>query len=301
MIEFKSPELSDRSWIEPILRESGFRGNEYAFATMYMWGKPYHIQVARYGDFLLVKTKGEGRHSYLYPAGTGDIGEVVKLLIADSKEQGAKFEMYGLTAETKAILEEALPDTFDFTTDRDFSDYVYNVEDLAELRGKKYHGKRNHIAKFEKNFPEWQYEDITKENIEDCFAMNTKWCELNGCMKDPGLKKEYCAVKAGFENFFELGLIGGLIRNENGVVAYTMGERIGKDTLLVHFEKAFYDVQGSYPIINREFVRHHASDLLYVNREDDTGDEGLRKAKLSYHPAFLLEKYQAVLKGDVAL
>ena len=99
------------------------------------------------------------------------------------------------------------------------------------------------------------------------------------------------------DHFFDEGLKGGLIcTKEEGIVAYSIGAPLSSDTFIVHIEKAFAEVQGAYPIINQEFVRHNCMDYKYVNREDDVGDEGLRKAKLSYKPAILLEKYTATLK-----
>ncbi len=127
--------------------------------------------------------------------------------------------------------------------------------------------------------------------------MNKIWCEKQGNCNDPSLKQELCAVKKALDHFFDEGLKGGLIRTkEEGIVAYSIGAPLFQRYLIVHIEKAFAEVQGAYPIINQEFVRHNCMDYKYVNREDDVGDEGLRKAKLSYKPAILLEKYTATLK-----
>ena len=128
--------------------------------------------------------------------------------------------------------------------------------------------------------------------------MNLKWCALYGCSDDEGLKKERCAVENAFAHFEAEGLLGGLLREETGgpVIAYTMGRPLNSDTFIVHIEKAFHDIQGAYPLINQQFVEHNCQGFTYVNREDDTGAEGLRKAKLSYRPAILLDKYYATLR-----
>ena len=128
--------------------------------------------------------------------------------------------------------------------------------------------------------------------------MNKKWCEIAECEKSEGLKDEGCAVSEAFENFEALKLSGGLIRAKGEVVAFSMGDRLNDETFLVHIEKAFANIQGAYPIINREFVIHNCEGYKFVNREDDTGDEGLRKAKLSYRPYEILKKWDAKMKVE---
>lgn len=124
--------------------------------------------------------------------------------------------------------------------------------------------------------------------------MTDEWCALNGCIHDESMQMEACAVRKALEDFIPLKLRGGMLRAGGRLVAYTLGERINSDTFIVHVEKAFSDVTGAYPMISRTFLEHEAAGLQYVNREDDAGDEGLRKAKLSWNPAYMLEKYLAV-------
>ncbi len=296
MVDFKDIELKDKAWIDPLLKMSDFKGSEYVFSNNYNWKDIYHIQVAQVDGYYCVRSGIEER-SYLYPSGSGDIAPVIEALIQDAKERECPFQMHGIVKENVALLETLFPGRFAFEEYRDGFDYIYNTVDLATLSGKKYHGKRNHITKFKQNHPDWVYEPITAENIEECRAMNKIWCEKQGNCNDPSLKQELCAVKKALDHFFDEGLKGGLIRTkEEGIVAYSIGAPLSSDTFIVHIEKAFAEVQGAYPIINQEFVRHNCMDYKYVNREDDVGDEGLRKAKLSYKPAILLEKYTATLK-----
>ena len=123
--------------------------------------------------------------------------------------------------------------------------------------------------------------------------MHELWCQMQDMEERKGLKEESEAVKLALENFGKLELTGGLIRTEGKVVAFSVGDRLNDSTFLVHIEKAFSDINGAYPIINREFVRHNCLDFKYVNREDDAADEGLRRAKLSYHPYEIIKKYTA--------
>ena len=127
--------------------------------------------------------------------------------------------------------------------------------------------------------------------------MNLKWCAAADCKNDPGLQEESCAVKQAFRYFFDLGLDGGLLRAQDEVVAFSMGDRLNEQTYLVHIEKAFADINGAYPMLNKHFVLAHTQGYQYVDREDDAGDEGLRKAKLSYRPAIIAEKYRATYSG----
>lgn len=195
-------------------------------------------------------------------------------------------------------LEEEFPDRFTFEPDRDAFDYLYSVEKLAELSGKKLHAKRNHINRFCENLPDWEFEPLTADNRTECRAMEEAWlsAKLNRVEgeRQSQLLREHDAVCDGLEHLEKLGLSGGLIRAGGRVVAFSLGSRLGRDVYDVHFEKAFDDIQGAYSAINREmarYVRKRYPEVVWIDREDDMGLEGLRKAKLSYHPSRLAEKF----------
>lgn len=298
MVEFKRIELSDREWIEPLLLQSGFRGSEYVFSNNYIYRKIYRIDVARMNDFYLVRSDKDLKfRSYLYPAGSGDVKPVIEALMDDAQTHGGLFHMHGVTKESAALLEALFPGKFAFEEIRDNFDYIYESERLITLAGKKLHSKRNFINRFkQENEGNWSYEPIDSQNLDECWDMNMLWCEKYGCDDSESLAEEACAVRNCFNSFDALGLSGGLLRVGGQVVAFTMGRPLSSDTFIVHIEKAFSDVAGAYPMINQQFVSHAAADFKYVNREDDVGDEGLRKAKLSYKPDILLEKYVVTLK-----
>ena len=178
--------------------------------------------------------------------------------------------------------------------DRDSSDYIYLQEKLSSLSGKKLHAKRNHIHRFEEEYPDWTYESITEENEEECARMAMEWCMQNCMTEEERIEydkiDESRLVVYAIRHREQLGFVGGAIRAAGKIIAITLGEPLTKDTFVVHFEKAYADIQGAYPIINREFVKHEMAEYQYVNREEDMGEEGLRKAKLSYRPEILLEK-----------
>ena len=293
MIPFRTVELQDRQWIEQRLKESSFKSCDYSFANNFIWREPNNIKFADINGFYCLQS---GKHgAYTYPAGSGDIKPVIEALVADAAESGREFILRGMSAETVKLLETLFPDKFVYDSNRDACDYIYSVERLISLAGKKLHGKRNHIARF-KDQPNWVYEDITAQNLGDCRAMNDEWCKLYDCIDDPNLNHEACAVKQAFKYFTALNLHGGLLRVDGRVVAYTIGEPLTNDTYVMHIEKAFPDIQGAYPMINQQFLINNCSDYTYVNREEDLGDEGLRKAKMSYYPDILLEKFTATIK-----
>lgn len=294
MLNFKKVTLEDKPFAEKCMRAANMRGCEYTFANLCNWAEIYGIEIARFNDFLLMKNAD---NEYVFPVGGGDTEEALRLIESDAAERGNNFVIYGIAKENKDTVERVFPDRFDFTCDEGGADYIYSRESLATLAGKKLHAKRNHVNKFIASYPDWKYERLTAENLHEAREMTEEWCRTQGCESD-GLKKESCAVKNAFENFFELGLIGALLRAEDRVVAYTMGSEITDDTFDVHIEKAFSDVEGAYTMINQQFVKNELSKYEYVNREEDMGEEGLRKAKRSYRPVMMFERYTATEKND---
>jgi hypothetical protein len=258
-----------------------------------MWGGCYKLRTLDYNGFSLLKWGDGDKTLYSFPAGEGDLRAAVTALIKDSCCEGIPFVLTGITDDTKAELDDIFPGVFEYTPSRDRSDYVYLRERLSTLSGKKLQSKRNHITRFKDN-KDWLYEPFTKENIDECYEMSREWCEKYGCNNE--LKIEFCAVTRAFENFFALGLDGGLLRLNGKVVAYSIGEPLDSQTYVIHVEKAYREIQGAYAMINQQFVLRNCQNHVYINREEDMGEEGLRRAKTSYGPDILLTKYSAVVK-----
>lgn len=292
MIDFREVTLDDIEWIRECNRKSKIIGSEYAAGTLFLWASAYHIKVADVGGMCCVLDDFDTDKRYVFPFGEGDKKAVIEELIKDAKERGIRFDLYGVTESSKKELERMFPERFEFGDRRADWDYVYSVEKMTSLSGRKLHGKRNHIARFKDN-ENWQFEMISENNFDECLAMNKEWCDLYGAGKNDTIDKEKCAVKKAFDNYRALGLVGGLLRLDGRVIAYTLGEPLTEDVFLIHFEKAFADIQGAYPMINQQFVQNCLQDYKFVNREEDMGDEGLRKAKMSYYPEILLEKFVA--------
>ena len=299
MLDFKPVTLNDRECINPILRAYDSKSCDCSFANSFIWSYAYNTEFAIANGYYCIRS-GKEPFFYTNPVGTGDYGVIIKALMADAKERGISFTLRGLLKEDVARLSALFPGTFNITENRNEYDYIYSIEALINLTGRKYAGKRNHISHFMED-SDWAYEAITEQNMAECSEMNDEWCRRNGCEGEQNLTWERCAVRKAMKYFFELKLSGGLLRVNGKVIAFTIGEPLSSDTFNIHVEKAFSEIQGAYPMINNQFLLHSCQSFRYVNREEDMGIEGLRKAKLSYHPEILLEKYTATLKEGKAL
>lgn len=295
MLEFKPLTIVDKDWMSAYYRKKDVSAAQFSFAANYVWRLAYPMAVSEEDGFFFAKVQIKEGYSFLCPIGDGNLDEAIGKIEEYCRENGLPVRLHGILEPDKEKLEQVYGTRMVFKSNRDDAEYVYEREALANLSGKRYHGKRNHIKRFMDN--DWGYEPITEQNIEECVSMQREWCRQNGCASDDDKIDEGCAVMLALRNFFKLGFKGGLLRQKGKVVAFTIGEPVGNSTFAVHFEKAFSEIQGAYPAINQLFVQSEMEGFRYVNREEDTGSEGLRKAKLSYHPAFLLEKYTAELIG----
>lgn len=292
-ISFKKIELEDREVIDSYLNQKTYRSCDLVFPNIYLWSRKYPTDFAIVEQTLIFRGIFHGEPSITFPAGEKEqVHKAIDVMLEWFKEQQAEYRMHLVQEPEFELLQLWYPGMFQITYDRDSADYVYETEKLTTLAGKKLHGKRNHINKFKENYPEWVYERMGPENVEECFQMALKWREETGCEEEVEKRDEMCVTLNALRLQQELKLKGGLLRTspDGEVIAFTIGEPLSPDTFVVHIEKAFAEIQGAYPMINQQFVMHEAQDYLYVNREEDTGAEGLRKAKLSYHPVFLTEK-----------
>ena len=186
-------------------------------------------------------------------------------------------------------------DNFNVEADRDWFDYLYSKESLLTLSGKKYNTPRNHINKFKKLYPDWCFEPVNESNIPSLIEFTKNFTFNSEKDESAGLELEMCIEV--LENYDEYGMLGGVLKSDNKVVGYSVGEIVG-DTLFCHVEKADISYHGAYQMLTNQFLQMYASDdaIKYVNREEDCGDEGLRKSKMSYHPIELIEKNTVTVK-----
>lgn len=301
MLDFRDITLEDKNWIDELLQYSDYMSTEYCFTSLYTWRNIYRTQVCRYKDFVLIRSEGSGVPNYIFPAGRGndeDIQEIMDLYSRNATSLGHPMVLAGVLNTQKELLERLYPDKFSFEPTRNSFDYIYLAEDLISLRGKKFQSKRNHIARF-KELPDWSYEPLSAANLAECEEMNKEWCAKYGCKQNISMIQEACSVRCAIHHFEQLQLKGGLLRLAGKVVAFTIGELLNSNTMIIHVEKAFADIKGAYPTISQEFLSHQMQSpnqigFQYINREDDAGDQGLRTAKMQYNPVFLLEKWTGV-------
>lgn len=292
---FSEVTAEDGRWATPLLEANGYRSCEFAFLNIFMWSRVYHTKIARYKDFVIARSEGKRLH-YLYPAGTGDVEDAIDAILEDARQDGRNPIIFSLTEEGVQRLEKQHPGAFTIEKPREEADYIYLADDLANLAGKKYQKKRNHCSRFERSYPDWEFHEITPEAMDDVCDFNNRWCRLYDNRGDEGIEEEHRAIQLACRNYEDLKLKGGYITVNGEVVAFSFGSPLGDDMFVTHVEKALYDVSGAYNIINREMARRFCSGYTYINRENDVGEDGLREAKLSYHPYLIEEKFTAELK-----
>lgn len=300
MIDFRTPQPSDKAWVDALLAQADYRGCDYNFTNLFVWSRAYGQEIAQVDGFLVTHLCGRMGCSYMYPAGSGDLAAAIDILAREADERRQPLRLVCLTTRQMEELDRLMPGRFAYEADRDGFDYLYDIDRLADLTGKKLHAKRNHINRFMDNNPSWVYEEITPQTLPECLEMDKEWYRRSmvreGAAEERDLGDEGIALRTAMDHYHALGLEGGLIRVYGEVVAFTMGDRLNSDTYDVHFEKAYGELQGAYAMINREFarwVRAKHPNVRYLNREDDMGVEGLRKAKESYYPDRMVEKYAA--------
>ena len=267
LIPFHSPDASDSTWVRPLLQSEGLALCDYSFPVLFCWKDAYGFQYAPLGKRLLVRLTSSLGHSYLWPAGEGDPTPALDALTQDARAEGQPLRLIALTLYHKNWLEDHYPGRFCFEEARDGFDYLYSVDRLADLPGKKLHAKRNHIHRLDEACPGWTWAPLTQADIPACLAMDA------------------------------LGLEGIVLRWQDTLFGFTLGAPLTETIFDVHFERARGEIQGAYPAVNRSFaryIRQKYPHIRYLDREDDMGLPGLRKAKLSYAPDYLQVNFSAV-------
>ena len=297
MLNFHAPSAKDYEWIHPILYRVGLPGADYTFQSMYFW-ECYYGEVGLAEGFVTQHLTQDGFEIYLYPAGEGDVRPALEAIFADAKERGGKLRLRGVTQDRREELERLYPGKFSFTPYRDSFDYIYTVEELTELHGKKLQAKRNHCNRFEIDHPDFRTEPVTPENLCRCREMVSKWYEIHEWNEQ--IEQEKTAIARAFDCFETASMDGLMLIENDEVIAFSMGARMNEKYYDVCFEKAYSAINGAYAMINREFVRHLPESFKYINREEDLGIPGLRQSKLSYHPSVLLHKYAVMTRHPFA-
>lgn len=292
-MEIYRPSLGNRKLLAQYLKHNSYRGCELSLANPILWSEHYNTGFVIIEDMLVYCSLEENvPAAFSFPVGEGDKKRAFDVVAEYFGKSGRPFCMYMIEPEMFALIEKWYPDMYGIEYDRNSADYLYETKTLAELPGKKLHGKRNHINRFLENYPDYIYETIDDTNEQDCLRIAYDWARDNMIDGDVSGNKSYerCALEFALRHRRDLNLRGALIRVEGKAVAFTLGGPLTEDTFDINFEKAYADIQGAYAMINREFVRRELSAYRYVNREEDMGIPGLRRAKTSYQPICLVEK-----------
>ena len=292
-MDFHNVTLNDKEWIMDRLSVDKYYGAEYCFSSMFHWQENYNTTITRFEDFAVVRS-GWKEPSYCY-FGSGDRKALIEALEQEAQQRGEVLRFHSIMENEKQKLEELFPGKFVFEESRDSFDYCYTQEKLTELRGRKLSAKRNHVNHFLAAYSDWNYEPINESNKEDCKAMSLDWYRGRKEATGEDMENERLAIFKALDNFEAENLLGGLLRVEGKVVAFTIGHPVRDDVIVVHFEKADLNYIGSYQMINQQFAKNSCQQFRLMNREEDMGIENLRKAKLSYEPDELLVKYSATL------
>ena len=288
-------EMEHREEIEAHFRAHPPVTSELTFTNLWMWRNRYRFEVARLGGFLCLLARPGGEDPWcLPPVGEGgEIREVVRRLLEYLRERGARGRLERVAEHL--VAEAGLDETpFAAEADRDQSDYVYLSRDLIELSGRALHPKRNHLNRFKRTYP-YEYRKLTQDLVEECLRLEAQWCDLRHCWETPSLAAEEVAIHEALHHFGQLSYLGGVVLVEGRVEAFGLGEALNADTFVIHVEKANPDVDGLYAAVNQMFCEAECPRFTYVNREQDLGVAGLRRAKESYHPHHLLHKYRVTL------
>ena len=298
MIPFTKIRLEQKEAISRYLLQAEKRSCEYSFANLFLWG---HKKVAEQDGFLLIQSQFDRKNVYIFPVGEGDLRTALDALIRDAEERGIRCCLAALTETECQLVEQLYPGKFHLYCDRDSYDYVYAIDDLADLKGRKFQKKRNHVNRFWQEHPEAEILPLDESNRVAAFHLAEQWYDLR-CASDPDHDHhlEHQALHRAFAFYSQLGMEGVVLVENGEMLAFAMGSRLNHDTFDIHFEKGL-DTDGAYAAINRgfaQYLREKYPDVKWLNREDDMGIEGLRKAKLSYCPDHMVEKCWAELAEE---
>lgn len=298
---FKNFELKDKALIDSYTKPWKLDCSDLSFANLFIWGADGKMQYTIDDDVLYIKLNFKSFPEFFWPpipkAGSDyDYKELVRREFEYLENKGIVPVIRNIWEPFKEIIEKACP-YLDIEPAEIAWDYVYSREKLATLKGKKLHGKRNHINKFIQEHPDYEYRRLEPSMYEECIAVYDEWKEGKG-LSETEFANERRSVVLALSNMEALGLTGGAILLDGKIKAFTIGERLNENMQLIHIEKADSEINGLFPMINQQYVLNECQDVEYINREEDMGVEGMRKAKRSYYPDYMVKKYFAA-KGHV--
>jgi hypothetical protein len=267
--------------------------SDYSFLNLWAWAEEYALRWAWEGDLIWIRQNLPDEYLWA-PVGAWDAVDWQNRFHASRAARSVFTRVPEILAN---LWRERLPQETRNEEERGNWDYLYKVMDLIELKGKRYHKKKNLLNQFNRKYA-FSYLPFGVDMVEQAMAMQADWCTWRDCESSDILSSENRAIFRILKEWKQLaGLFGGALMVEGSMVAYTVAEALTRDMLLIHFEKGDTQYKGIYQAINQKFLANSAADYTFVNREQDLNDEGLRKAKLSYHPEDYLRKFRVTLAG----
>jgi len=267
--------------------------SDYSFLNLWAWSPEYELSWAWDGDLIWIRQNRPDTFLWA-PVGAWDAVDWTRRF---QDNRAAQFAFTRVPEMLADLWRERLPRQTNIEDERGNWDYLYNVRDLIELPGNRYHKKKNLLNQFNRNYAS-TYLRFGADLVEQAMALQTDWCTWRDCESSDILSSENRAIFRILKEWRKLaGLFGGALMVDGSMAAYTLAEVLTRDTLVIHFEKGDTQYKGIYQAINQQFLANSASEYTVVNREQDLDDEGLRKAKLSYHPMGYLQKYRVTFTG----
>ena len=303
MLGYKQIHITDKAILDHFLKNIDNQNSETTFTNLYMWKKSYAVRWAVVNNHLIIEPNAFEESWILPPYGLDSdehlFKNAVEDVLHDYQSRQKNLVIRAITEKEKLKFEKYFPNQFKYIEEPDIEDYIYAGENLRTLAGRKYSKKRNHINAFKSDYPDYVFEEMTTDKADEVLDFLERWYGkryLENTLDD-GLLAEREATYCALTHIQDLDYTGGLIRINGKIVAFTMGEKVNNDTVVIHIEKAFPEYRGLYPVINQDYLNYFWQDITYVNREEDMGLAGLRKAKESYYPEYLLKKYKGVYIG----
>lgn len=295
---FKDIEIDCKNILDKYFDLVDYEACEYCFTTLYMWKDLYNTKYYVEDDFAIVAGEYENKGFIILPlAKKENMNKAFDFIIRNFEKQHKQIHLKAINKEVVEYLQSGYGDRFEYIEERNNFDYIYDGESLRTLAGRKNQKKRNHLNSFVKEYGDRvEYKKLEEADFDECISLLREWSKDKE--ESIELDSEFKAIKRIFKNYEKLKdtlKISG-IYIDSKLEAFSIGEMLNDNMAVIHVEKANADIRGLYPYINQQFLLNEFSDVEFVNREEDLGIEGLRKAKLSYHPVKFAEKYTVIEK-----
>ena len=296
MLDFKDVHLEHKQWVEEYMRRYADPSCQNSFHSLYCLKQKYGTVLCFHHDFLFLSREHknvDGYRAYMMPVGPGNPQEAIRLVLEDAHKRGMMAKFATVTEGSAAIINRIFPGNFDTVPDRDYFEYVYLSEKLANLPGSEFASKRQKVRRFWRDFGDRAVvKEITPNVIPEVATFQQRWLYQHNKRDDYRmLLEEDTAISVGLAHFRELALSGIILCIDGEIQGYAYGGKLADDTYNVYIEKCDIRLMNGYEILNMELIRRCAMSYTYINREEDVGIPGLRRAKLSYKPCMLVKKY----------